>query len=72
MKKRNGLILAIYGAAATLLSAVFIIIGVLDAIETSQYRDIGMNTPVVILAALVFIGGVIALVMGLKKSKAEK
>lgn len=72
MKKRNGLLLTICGAVIMLLSGIFIAIGVIEATLRSEYQQIGMNTPVVILAALVFIAGAAALIIGLRKMKTAK
>lgn len=72
MEKKKARILRICGAVAAVLSAVVIIIGIIDASEMSQYREVGMNTPVVILLGLVFLAGVTAFVVGLKKMKSAR
>jgi NADH:ubiquinone oxidoreductase subunit 6 (subunit J) len=72
MEKKKGLILTICGAVAILLSGIIIVIGILDAVERSQYQNTAMNTPVVVVVALVFIAGAVALVMGIKKMKPAK
>jgi uncharacterized integral membrane protein len=72
MEKKKALILTICGAVAILLSGVFIVIGILDAVERSQYQNTAMNTPVVVVLALVFIAGVVAFVIGIKKMKSAK
>ncbi len=69
MKKQNGRILTICGAAAAVLAALFIVITIVDVIQTSQYRNVGFNTPVMIFAVLVFIAGVIAFVLGRMRSR---
>ena len=70
--KKNAHILTICGAVVAVLSGLFIAYGIFDAIERSQYQDIGMNTPVVVIAALIFIAGVAMFVIGLKKMKSAK
>jgi hypothetical protein len=72
MKKKKALVIAICGAVAAILSAIVIVIGILDAVERSQYREMGMNTPMVILLSLIFIAGVTALIVGLRKMKSAK
>lgn len=70
--KKNAHILTVCGAIAAVLSGLFIAYGIYDAIERSQYQNIGMNAPVIVIAALVFIAGVAMFVIGLKKMKSEK
>ena len=72
MEKKKAKTLTICGAIAAVLSGLFIAYGIFDAIERSEYQNVGMNTPIIILAALVFIAGVAALVIGLKKMKSAK
>jgi hypothetical protein len=72
MEKKKARILTICGAVAAVLSAVVIVIGILDAAAMSEYREVGMNTPVVIILGLVFLAGVAAFVIGLKKMKSAK
>ncbi len=72
MKKGNGMLLIICGAVLTALTGIIIAIGVIQAIEMSQYREIGMNVPVIALVALVLIAGVAALIAGIRKMKAAK
>lgn len=72
MKKKKTHILTICGAIAAVLSGLFIAYGIFDAIERSKYQDIGMNTPVVVIAALIFIAGAAMFVIGLKKMKSAK
>ena len=72
MEKKKARILTICGAVATLLSGILITVGILDAIERSEYQNIGMNTPVVIITALIFIASVAALVIGLMKMRSAK
>jgi uncharacterized membrane protein (DUF4010 family) len=67
MEKKKARVMAICGAAVVLLSGIFIAVGIVDAIDRSEYQNVGMNTPVVILTAFVFIAGVTALLTGLKK-----
>jgi hypothetical protein len=71
-QKKPGLIFTIGGAVAILLSGVLVVVGLLDAVERSRYQNMAMNTPVVIVLALVFLAGVVALVLGLKKMKSTK
>jgi hypothetical protein len=72
MEKKKARILTIYGAVAAVLSAIVIVIGIIDAVARSEYQNTGMNTPVVIILGVVFIAGVAAFVAGLKKMKAAK
>ena len=72
MEKKKARILTICGAAAAILSGIFIAIGVIDAMARSEYQNVGMNTPVVIIVALIFIAGAAALIIGLKKMKSYK
>jgi hypothetical protein len=71
MEKKKARILTICGAVAAVLSAVVIVIGIIDMIERSQYQNVVANTPVVVVLGLVFIAGVAAFVIGLKKLKAK-
>ncbi|MDR0356658.1 MAG: hypothetical protein LBJ64_13130 [Deltaproteobacteria bacterium] len=64
--------LAIGGAVVAALSAVVIIIGVIDAVARSEYQNVGVNTPVVALLGLGFVAGAAAFVVGLKKMKSAK
>ena len=72
MKKRSALILTVGGGIAVLASVVLVIIGVMEAAERSEYRNIGMNTPVIVLVALVFIAGAAAFIAGVRKMKQAK
>jgi hypothetical protein len=72
MEKKKARILTICGAVAAVLSAIVIVIGIIDAVARSEYQNVGMNTPVVIILGLVFIAGVAAFVVGLKKMKSAK
>ena len=60
MGKKKWRTLTVGGAIAAVLSGVFIVYGIFDAIQRSQYQDIGMNTPAVVIAALIFIAGAAA------------
>lgn len=72
MEMKKWRTLTVSGAIVAALSGLFIVYGIFDAIKQSEYRDVGMNTPIIILAVLVFIAGVAALVIGLKKIKSAK
>ena len=72
MKKRSALILTVGGGIAVLASVVLVIIGVMEAAERSEYRNIGTNTPAVVLVALVFIAGAAAFIAGVRKMKQAK
>ncbi len=72
IEKKKARALTISGAIATVLSGIFIACGIFDAIRRSEYQNIGMNTPVVVLTALIFIAGVAALAIGLKRMKSAE
>lgn len=72
MEKKKARIIMICGAVVAVLSGLFIAYGIFDAVERSQYQDIGMNTPVVVIAALIFIAGAAMFVIGLRKMRSAK
>jgi cytochrome bd-type quinol oxidase subunit 2 len=72
MKKRNALVLTVCGGITVLASVVFIIIGVMEAVERSEYQNTAMNTPAVVLVAAVFIAGAAAFIIGVRKVKQAK
>jgi cytochrome bd-type quinol oxidase subunit 2 len=72
MKKRGALILTVCGCIAVLASIVLVIVGVMDTIERSEYQNMAMNTPVVVLIAAVFTAGAAAFIVGVRKMKQTK
>lgn len=72
MNKKKAMILSVSGAIMTLLSSVLIVIGILEAIESSQYRNVGLNIPMIILVGVLFIVGIIALIKGIREMKSAK
>ena len=72
MKKQNALILTIVGAIVAVACLALIVVGILDWIDSSQYRDVGLNYPVFVLLAAGLIAGVIVTIVGIKKMKSAK
>ncbi len=72
MEKKKWRSLRIGGAIISALSALFIIYGIFDAIKQSEYRNVGMNTPVIVMAILILIAGVVMFVVGSKNMKSAK
>lgn len=72
MNKKKAVTLIVCGAATTLLSGVLIIMGILEGIERSQYQNLGLNIPMIILVGTLFIGGVAALIKGVRGMKSDK
>jgi cytochrome bd-type quinol oxidase subunit 2 len=72
MKKRGALVLTVCGGIAVLASIVLVIVGVMDTVGRSEYQNMTMNTPVVVLIAAVFIAGVAAFIVGVRKMKQTK
>lgn len=72
MKRKKAQILAICGAVIAVLSGLLIAYGIFEAVERSQYQNIGMNTPVVRITALACIAGAAMLVIGLQKMRPPK
>lgn len=72
MNKKKAMMLSVSGAIMTLLSSILIVIGTLEAIESSQYQNIGLNIPMVILVGAIFIGGIVVLIKGIRELKSTK
>lgn len=72
MNKKKAVILSVCGAIAILLSGVLIIVGILEGIERSQYQNLGLNIPMIILVGVIFFGGVAALIKGIRGMKSDK
>jgi uncharacterized membrane protein YqjE len=70
--RKNGLILIVCGAVLALLGGGMIVLSVLAVAEQSQYRNVGYNTPMLVLFALALITGIALLVLGLRKNGRKK
>jgi hypothetical protein len=69
MKSKKVSVFLIAGGVITALCLCAIVLGAIDYIKQSQYRDLGLNVPGVALSALGLIAGIALIAVGIKKKK---
>lgn len=72
MNKKRAVILSVCGTVAVVMAGILIFIGILDGIERSQYQNLTINIPLVLLLGMLFIAGAVMLSIGIRGIKSGK